>query len=163
MATWSGTRKKLETDYLAKSLRGHIQYFATSYSRCPDHEGRAAIYLDGKPVLSGNYYNSWNKASMLPKDDTRFERGQIGDLHDQLALELGMFDHWSFYNAFDEFDNQSIEKSLESKNLIVRIFAVLDRRVGKRRLKILAEKNTEQPEIIRKFINIRLNAENMVN
>lgn len=43
MATWSGIRKKLEGDYLAESLRGHIQYFATSYSYCSDHEGRAAI------------------------------------------------------------------------------------------------------------------------
>ena len=26
MATWSGIRHKLETEYLALSLRGHIQY-----------------------------------------------------------------------------------------------------------------------------------------
>ena len=38
----NGTRSKLEKEYLAESLRGHIQYFATSYSKCPDHEGRAA-------------------------------------------------------------------------------------------------------------------------
>lgn len=30
MSTWSGIRHKLETEYLAPSLRGHIQYFATS-------------------------------------------------------------------------------------------------------------------------------------
>lgn len=29
MPTWSGIRKKLETEYLAQSLRGHIQYYAT--------------------------------------------------------------------------------------------------------------------------------------
>ena len=38
MATWSGIRNKLETEYLALSLRGHIQYFATTYSKSPDHE-----------------------------------------------------------------------------------------------------------------------------
>ena len=27
MATWSGIRKKLETEYLAQSLQGHIQYY----------------------------------------------------------------------------------------------------------------------------------------
>ena len=43
MATWSGIRKKLETEYLAQSLQGHIQYYATSYSRSHDHEGRAAV------------------------------------------------------------------------------------------------------------------------
>lgn len=48
MATWSGIRKKLETEYLAQSLQGHIQFYATSYSRSHDHEGRAAIRYDGK-------------------------------------------------------------------------------------------------------------------
>lgn len=36
---------------LADSLRGRIQYFATSYSKCPDHEGRAAVRLDGEEIL----------------------------------------------------------------------------------------------------------------
>lgn len=54
MFTWSGIRYKLETEYLAPSLRGHIQYFATLYSM-PDHEGRAAIRYDGKEIIKGNY------------------------------------------------------------------------------------------------------------
>ena len=39
MPAWSGIRHKLETEYLAPSLRGHIQYFVTTYSKSPDHEG----------------------------------------------------------------------------------------------------------------------------
>lgn len=74
MATWSGIRNKLENEYLAHSLRGHIQYFATSYSKCPDHEGRAAIRLDGREILSGSYCEQWSKASLLPKDDTLQKR-----------------------------------------------------------------------------------------
>ena len=31
-------KKKLETEYLAQSLQGHIQYYVTSYSKSPDHE-----------------------------------------------------------------------------------------------------------------------------
>ena len=46
MSTWSGMRNKLENDYLCPALRGHIQYFATSYSKSADHEGRAAIRVD---------------------------------------------------------------------------------------------------------------------
>lgn len=44
-----------------------------------------------------------------------------------------------FYEAFGIFDNQSVEESLVSKNLLVRIFALLDRRLGKRRLLALEE------------------------
>ena len=58
---------------------------------------------------------------------------------DDTALKLGVFDQRSFYAAFQEFDQQSIEKSLKSENLIVRIFAVLDRRVGKRRLLMMKD------------------------
>ena len=65
MSTWSGIRNKLENDYLCPALRGHIQYFATSYSKSADHEGRAAIRLDGVEVLRSNYYtyfeNVWTK------------------------------------------------------------------------------------------------------
>ena len=46
VSTWSGIRNKLENDYLCPALRGHIQYFATSYSKSADHEGRAAIRMD---------------------------------------------------------------------------------------------------------------------
>ena len=57
MSTWSGIRNKLENDYLCPALRGHIQYFSTSYSKSHDHEGRAAIRLDGVEVLRSNYYD----------------------------------------------------------------------------------------------------------
>ena len=65
VSTWSGIRNKLENDYLCPALRGHIQYFATSYSKSADHEGRAAIRMDGVEVLRSNYYiyfeNVWTK------------------------------------------------------------------------------------------------------
>ncbi len=69
MSTWSGMRKKLENDYLCPALRGRIQYFATSYSKSHDHEGRAAIRLDGIEILRSNYYdyhqNYWNRYQAL--------------------------------------------------------------------------------------------------
>ncbi len=65
---------------------------------------------------------------------------------DDTALRLGIFDQRCFYDAFAEFDQQSIEMSLKSENLIVRIFAVLDRRVGKRRLALMKETIAEEPD-----------------
>lgn len=55
MASWSGIRRKLETEYPAECLRGHIQYFATSYSKSPDHEGRAAIRYESKEIIKGSF------------------------------------------------------------------------------------------------------------
>lgn len=93
MATWSGIRNKLETEYLALSLRGYIQYFATTYSKSPDHEGRASIRYNGKEIIKGNYWNQYVKAHLFSKDDT-YERRMHESFPfvDNTALELGVFD-----------------------------------------------------------------------
>ena len=157
MSTWSGIRHKLEAEYLAPSLRGHIQYFATSYSKSPDHEGRAAIRYNDKEIIKGNYWNQYVKAHLFPKDDTYERRMHEGfPFIDNTALGLGVFDQQCFYQAFDEFENQNIDKSLVSDNLIVRIFAVLDRRVGKRRLIAMRNLMEEQDPVFQEFYAIRM-------
>ena len=162
MARWSGMKAKLEKDYLAESLRGHIQYFVTNYSKCPDHEGRAAILLDGKEIISGGYFNNWAKASEFPHDEKYDQRMKIEmAFMDDTAIQLGIFDHRSFYEAFEIFDNQSIDASLESDNMLVRIMAILDRRVGKRRLKKIYETIEDQEQSFREFFAIRVAAEKL--
>ena len=160
MATWSGIRKKLESEYLAKSRQGHIQYDATTYSRSHDHEGRAAIRYDGKEIIKGCYWYNWTKAGQFPKDE-KYERRMREEnaFMDDTALKLGVFDQRSFYAAFQEFDQQSIEKSLKSENLLVRIFAVLDRRVGKRRLLMMKDTIEQEPNTFKEFYAIRARAE----
>lgn len=163
MPTWSGIRKKLETQYLAQSLRGHIQYFATSYSKSPDHEGRAAIRYDGKEIIKGCYWNNWTQAKFFPKDEKWDKRMAEENAYiDDVALKLGVFDQRCFYRAFEEFDNQCIEKNLNSDDLIVRIFAVLDGRIGKRRLLLIQETIQEEPETFQIFFAIRAKAEGLI-
>lgn len=163
MPTWSGIRKKLETQYLAQSLRGHIQYFATSYSKSPDHEGCAAIRYDGKEIIKGCYWNNWTKAEFFPKDEKWDKRMAEENAYiDDVALKLGIFDQRCFYRAFEEFDNQCIENSLNSDDLIVRIFAVLDGRIGKRRLLLIQETIQEEPETFQTFFAIRAKAEGLM-
>lgn len=145
--TWSEMRKKLEQEYLAESLRGRIQYFATNYRKSHDEEGRTAIRLDGKEILRGNFYQC--DRYHYPTPDDR-------------SLDLGAFDQWAFYAAFREFDNQSIEKSLRSDNLIVRILAILDRRVGKRRLLQMKETIENEPKHFQAFFAIRMEAEGLL-
>ena len=168
MSTWSGIRNKLENDYLCPALRSHIQYFATSYSKSADHEGRAAIRMDGVEVLRSNYYayeqNYWNRYQALRRegvgeDDPKapFRLAHEGTLND------GCFDNGFFYEAFHEFDNQSIEKSLVSENPLVRIFALLDRRLGKRRLLAFGKSMEQELDWVRTFYVIRVQAEGRID
>ena len=109
MSTWSGIRKRMESEYMAESLKGDISYFATSYSRSPDHEGRAAIRYKGKEIIKGCYYYNWTKAESFPKDE-KYERRMSEEFAfmDGTAIKLGVFDQTCFYKAFKEFYNQSI-------------------------------------------------------
>ncbi|MFR0767235.1 MAG: hypothetical protein ACLSHF_09805 [[Eubacterium] siraeum] len=167
VSTWSGIRNKLENDYLCPALRGHIQYFATSYSKSHDHEGRAAIRLDGAEVLRSNYYdyyqNYWNRYQALRREGAGSDDPKAPfQLAYEGALNDGCFDNWFFYRAFKLFDDQSIEKSLASENPLVRIFALLDRRLGKRRLLALEESMEQELDFVRVFYVIRMQAEGLM-
>ncbi|MGN0609326.1 MAG: hypothetical protein ACI4J6_08965 [Oscillospiraceae bacterium] len=165
MYRWSKIRVKLEKEYLAPSLRGRIQYFAVSYSKSPDHIGRAAVKLDGREILKSSYwlaYSAFDDAfAELRSDNVCSGENDLWHMACKCAIDKGGFDQLMFYRAFDEFDNQSIEKSLDSENPLVRMFAVLDRRTGKRRLEKLAERIQNEPPWLRQFYYIRFNAENL--
>lgn len=163
MHTWSKIRHKLEKEYLAESLKGRIRYFATSYSKCPDHEGRASILLDGKEIIEGSYYGRWKNYHLLPKDENyRIRTSYEFPIMDDIAIQFKQFDQRCFYIAFYEFDNQSIEKSLSSDNALVKIFALLDRRTGKRCLRSIKENIHNEGEIFQMFFNIRAEAEGIL-
>ena len=106
---------------------------------------------------------SW-KMNIWQRADEKYEKRMKEEFAfmDDTAIKLGLFDHACFYKAFDEFDNQSIEKSLYSENMLVRIFAVLDRRVGKRKLISMKESIENEPDSIKEFFAIRMNAEGIV-
>lgn len=165
MASWSGIRAKLEKDYLASSLRGHITYFATSYSRCPDHEGRAAVLYNGNEILKSNYYEhmisqniQWNN---IKDDESDIYSSEKWRKAFDLALNEGTFDQTYFYMAFNEFDNQDIQQSLISENPIVRLFAILDRRIGKRTLIKLKDQIDNELDWLKPFYLLRFEAENI--
>lgn len=53
----------------------------------------------------------------------------------------------------------SVRECLDSRNYILKMLAVLDRRIGKRTIKQLVDDITDEPEWIRKFIVLRAESE----
>ena len=149
MHDWSGMRKKLEQDYLAEPLRGHIRYFVTTYKHSPDHEGRVAILLDDREIFGGNYWDAWPDEILYPDEDPFVMMMQCYEGLNQR----------DFYEAFHLFDTQPVQQSLCSENRIVRLFAVLDRRVGRRTLMKLRDSLSTQTPAFRKLYEIRMQAE----
>ncbi len=162
MPTWSRTRKKLEEDYLCPALRGRVRYFAATYRESHDREGRAAILVDGAEVLKSSYYEYAPAFWKLQSDLRNLEGEEWREAAlkaGQIVLDDGLFDQRDFYAAFQEFDNQSIEASLASEHPIVRIFALLDRRLGKRRLAALEKAMEQELDWVRPFYRLRMEAE----
>ena len=65
---------------------------------------------------------------------------------------------WDFLSAVLEFHNLSIQDALNSEDYIIKILAILDKRVGKRTLQKIrdAEEYKKYPEWVRQFYELRL-------
>ncbi|HBR30771.1 MAG: hypothetical protein PHD46_00055 [Eubacteriales bacterium] len=165
--SWSAMRKLLEQDYICDSLKGRIQYFATQYRKSHDQEGRVAVRLDGKEILKSCFYDwdikrhkAWNEIDIDKSRKTSYS--ESADQMELEALNKGGFDQYSFYNAFHVYFNSSIDSSLISADPVVRLFAIMDKRVGKRRLHQLLADMDSQPEWLQIFYRLRLESDGII-
>lgn len=164
--SWSAMRKKLETENICDSLKGRVTYFATRYRKSHDEMGRVAVLLDGKEVLQSSWFE-WAKKSHEIYEATRGPHNK-GLTHDEYWKKVDIethnqygFDQFCFYNAYYEYANQSIENSLNADDPIIRLFAILDRRVGKRTLEKLKPTLDSLPKWLRYFYDLRIESENI--
>lgn len=150
--SWSHIRKLLEQEYLCDSLKGHIQYFVTRYPRLSDVHTRVAIRLDGKEILKSDFVH-WRRAPphrfCVPGDEI--------ETHNH-----GGFDSVEFTRAFYVYQNQNVQRSIRSEDPLIRLFAILDRRLGKRTLRGLIPTISSQPDWLRVFYTLRLKADGIL-
>lgn len=159
MGSWSGMRKYLEEDMLCESLRGRVRYQLTKYPNT-DGAGHFEIFVDGKSrkifsmdyAASQMYLASDKSVGMWRKFWTERDDAEA---HQQ-------FDDMQFAAALAEYRASNIQTAVNSENSIVRMFAVLDRRLGKRSLDKLKEKVAKQPEWLQFFYTLRLSSEHLI-
>lgn len=169
--SWNSVRKMLEEDFLCEKLRGRVQYFFTIYHNAPDQYGRFAIRVDGKEIYQANPYNEsycnklvneLHEKENIPHrlwDGKEFVFDEeciiIEDKATLMAIADGKADSYIVINSIMEYINTPIEKALSSENYVLRMLAVLDRRVGKRTLSKLAEDFMSLPEWLKRFYRLR--------
>jgi len=73
--------------------------------------------------------------------------------------EKDAFDDEEFCDALTLYRSMPIGEAIAHRNPLVRMFAVLDRRIGKRTLLSLAETLCEQPAWLQPYYRLRLQAE----
>ena len=166
--SWSAIRKVLEQENICDSLKGRVQYFATRYRSSHDQEGRVAIRLDGNEVFRSDFYDwatkrhqTWDEICVAKGRKTSYS--ESGEQMELGALNKGGFDQFAFYNAFHAYKNSSIDDGLVSPDPVVRLFTILDKRVGKRRLQKILSEISDQPEWLQFFYRLRLEADGIAS
>lgn len=159
--SWKGLKKWLE-GALCDELKGRVSYFLTRYARVHNAYGRAAIELDGKPMVSF----TWDKGYDQEADIHRGYEMGIGGYEKIKAHLKGDWDahcvysEWDFLASALEFRNLSIQDALKSENYIVRILAILDKRTGQRTLRAIldAREYENDPDWVKLFYRLRMGA-----
>lgn len=163
--SWSGMRKYLEEDMLADSLKNRVRYSCTKFVGM-DGGGLFRIFVDKKPVkdfsletLAKYSYNLYD--GKKPIDLSNYWQYWEYEEDNTPLNERVEFEDAEFADALYQYRSNDIFDSLYDENPIVRMFAVLDRRVGKRTLSSLKDEVSEQPEWLAFFYKLRLEAENI--
>lgn len=167
LGSWSGMRKYLEKEMLADSLKGRVRYGCTSYAGmdgCYIFE----ICVDGKQIKRF----SWETVNSYFLDqgytDNKNPCG-IGEywaefwtLLERYPLEARTeYTDEEFCAALEAYRNLDIQESIHASNPLIRMFAILDRRVGKRTLHRLKEEIDAQPQWLKQIYAIRFSADNI--
>jgi len=162
---WSKIKRRAESLFAA-SGKGRVELRTTNYRHASDWEGRGWITLDGTEIASFCTFKYWiarGEASesiqeALGREGERavMDRAQaqaVENLH-----QAGVLSQDSFELAIQEYTSLTIDDALASPHLIHRALAVLDRRMGKRRLTTTRLQPDEHP-LVRRLFQFRCAAE----
>lgn len=165
LGSWSGMRKYLEQDMLADSLKGRIRYGCTTY---PEMDGCRIfeVCIDGVQVkrFSWETVNTYFIDQGLTQNPAPNGIGEywaeFWPLREKYPInQRTAYTDEEFCEALEIYRNQNIQDSIFSDNPMIRMFAILDRRVGKRTLQKVQDTLQDQPQWLRPFYLLRLNAE----
>lgn len=158
--SWSGLNKQL-TENLCDELKERITFFMTRYHAVHDSYGRAAIRLDGKELVIFSWIEMYHQESDLSELERVGTHESWNKMEEQLKPKWDAdctYSEMDFLAAALEFRNMAIKDALESENFIIRVLAILDRRIGKRTLAQIKRSNGYQqyPAWVQQFYNLRL-------
>lgn len=156
--SWSGLKKQL-TENLCEELHGRITYFLTRYHEVHNSYGRASIRLDGKELTNFTWiemYKQDNDINELWKETGKWDN-QNSALKQKWDEEAA-FSDYDFLCAATNYLQLPIKDALDSEDYLIKVFAIMDKRVGKRTLeKIKAEeKYKSYPDWVQQFYELRL-------
>ncbi len=155
LGSWSGMRRYLEQEMLAEPLKGRITYACTTY---PGMDGCKLfeIRVDGKTAQRFSMETAAKDAAEGQKDLPLWQA--YGAQKGLPASGKNAHDDEAFAAALATYRAIPIGQAIEHDNPLVRLFAILDRRIGKRTLLRVKDTIERQPAWLRPFYTLRLDA-----
>ncbi|CAH1192346.1 hypothetical protein PAECIP111891_00271 [Paenibacillus allorhizoplanae] len=182
---WSKMKQQLES-FLSPALYGRVEYLSTSYRYLPDKAGLCYIAVDKKKVLNMNdTLIRWYQTELEIKNDSDIQipisideieavrkdtngsvpeerlkviarSRKISEYAKELLSAQSSLSKSNFIVIANKFLSISIEESIESNDILLNILALVDRRVGKKRILNMTEKMRLKHPIVQYFFELRL-------
>lgn len=155
--SWSELNKQL-TDFLCDELKSHLSYFLTRYHKVHNSYGRAAIRLDNQELVCFSWIELYRQEYDLNEiwKKTGIWDSSNPDLKKKWD-ENASYHDMDFLSAAMSFLQMPIMQALYHEDYIIRIFAIVDRRIGKRTLQEIRKSRDYQylPAWVKQFYELR--------
>ncbi len=162
---WSQLKKRFEETF-AESAQGRVQIWATRYRDSHDQAGECWVTFDKEQIINmadltycKAYYGEAQRIREqgdcldYTNDEQKEAYFHAYDQAQDRATENSIFHSEDLKIAMEEYLNVSVDEALDSSSPLLRAFALLDRRFGKRRL--LAFNPLNKHPIEQKFYELR--------
>ncbi|HEX8577633.1 MAG TPA: hypothetical protein VF677_15205 [Flavobacterium sp.] len=161
---WSKIKKNVENKF-SKKLNKKIQLYITSYGTdydISDLFSRGWITVDGKEVVNFStpesfYLNGSDYHFATPTNCAVSKETEFNERNSDKLSEKGEFSKFDLSHCCYAYLDLNIDEAINHKSPIINMLAILDKRLGKRRLLKLNEK--EHHPLVRYFLNLRLESE----
>lgn len=158
---WTAARSRTLA-LLAPSVAGHVGLHLTRYEHGCIHPGRGWITWDGEQIASFDTQSYW-QAQRQAQGQLMAEGLEFSLAYDQARILVeaeGPRGNWHFSRAVEAYPELTVEQALVSSDPITRGLAMFDRRLGKRRLRVLPLAHDELP-FVRRLYQLRCAAEGL--
>ena len=175
--SWSNLKKQMN-DLLCDSLKGKISYFYTSYHEVHNAYGRATIQYEKKEIVAFSWDRQYEQVQDIKEQYRKMDNvpsmfvDYEGSLNAYKTANIAATkEKWmpnctlcetDFLNSITIYLKTDIATSLRSDNYLLRVFAYMDRRVGKRTLIKIKDDVEKLPDWVKQFYQIRCEADGIV-
>ncbi|QZY57317.1 SF0329 family protein [Crassaminicella profunda] len=162
---WTKIKKQVES-FICEKLKNRVDFIVAVYRKAHDQTGRIYITVDKKEVFSMctitaemEDYKTYRK--LRDEFNEYKESRELWELSQKELNKRGIFGEYEFYKSLEVYFNSHVKDCLYATDVLLNIFALLDRRVGKRSLKKFSESIKDKHEIVRYFFDLRCSVEEL--